>query len=174
MKESMRQKRYNQNYKIADIKIRKSDLPPADWSIITNNSNNREQYKAILGELYQTEKFTALIPVGKTLIINGPFEEGFTLKIARSPDIRIEYDKNLVSFATEADVKIYQIATKIVGKTILIVSLDTDALFIGMLNQEYNLDKRFWICLGTTTKIYCDALQLSISFSSVYEKVKET
>ena len=143
------------------IEITLESRVPENWSWVTNKSENRIKFKQIMGQLLLHESIVEMIPTGKSLTVNGLYDDGKTW-IIKNEFETISKIEGITLKYSEADIKMYKLCEKNSNKKFLIVSLDTDTIFIGLLKQVQENEEAgtIYVEIGKTSKNYVNLKEL--------------
>ena len=116
--------------------------------MITKIPENRSKYKILIGEIYKLSFITDLFKQGKHIYINGLYPDGENIIIS-SENGKIVITKSVVLIFIEAYVKLYRLLEcHTVSTKHLIVNVDTDLIFIGLIHQSTCLNQECHLMTG--------------------------
>ena len=135
----------------------------------THKAENRHKFKQVMGKVLLSEAVTKMIPLGKSLTVNGLYNNGVTWVLTNESGTVVKTE-GITLEHSEADVKMYQLCDEEIPQRTLVVSLDTDTIFIGLLRQVKEVDdsSSFFVEFGRTDKKYVDLRVLVKQICHVY------
>ena len=171
LKEATRVKRYIDEPTCV-IEISHDSKVPSNWNMITKIPENRSKYKTLIGEIYKSSFITDYIKPGKHIYINGLYPDGETMIISNENG-KIVITNDVVLKFTEADVKVYRFLEYHPEFTKpLIVNVDTDLIFIGLMHQSKcpNQECHLVTGMGPSRRIFWNLKRLVFCLKTRYEK----
>ena len=90
------------------IEITLESRVPENWSWVTNKFENRIKFKQIMGQLLLHESIVEMIPTGKSLTVNGLYDDGKTWIIKNESETIIKIEGITLKYS-EADIKMYKL-----------------------------------------------------------------